>query len=322
MPDDKRVAVLGVGMHPWGKWGRNFVEYGLTAAARRPGRRRTLLERRPVRLRGRHHPQRLSRLRRRRHLRRRPSDGPAPGCRAAYAACASGAHGHRRGPGPDPGRPVRRGPRGRGRHHPQGFLRPGRRRTQGRPGLAPFPSARGHQPDLLRPLRPAADGALRRHRGRLRGGEGQERPCTGCPTPTPATARRSPPTRCWPHPWWPTRCACWRSAPPPTGARPWCWRAWTSPVVTPGRAASVTIPAVSTVTPRFPQTVIEMPNFATDSAVAVEAGIGPGVPPLHRPRRLRGGGHRPRGRRRGRGLRPLLRPRARLVRGHRPVQGG
>ncbi len=32
MADDKRVAVLGVGMHPWGKWGRNFVEYGLTAA--------------------------------------------------------------------------------------------------------------------------------------------------------------------------------------------------------------------------------------------------------------------------------------------------
>lgn len=32
MPDDKRVAVLGVGMHPWGKWGRNFVEYGLAAA--------------------------------------------------------------------------------------------------------------------------------------------------------------------------------------------------------------------------------------------------------------------------------------------------
>ncbi|MET8247887.1 lipid-transfer protein [Streptomyces sp. NPDC005202] len=27
------VAVLGAGMHPWGKWGRNFVEYG-TAAAR------------------------------------------------------------------------------------------------------------------------------------------------------------------------------------------------------------------------------------------------------------------------------------------------
>ncbi|MHB1519348.1 MAG: lipid-transfer protein [Acidimicrobiales bacterium] len=29
--DDRRVAVLGAGMHPWGKWGRNFVEYGLAA---------------------------------------------------------------------------------------------------------------------------------------------------------------------------------------------------------------------------------------------------------------------------------------------------
>lgn len=26
------VAVLGAGMHPWGKWGRSFVEYGTTAA--------------------------------------------------------------------------------------------------------------------------------------------------------------------------------------------------------------------------------------------------------------------------------------------------
>ena len=26
------VAVMGVGMHPWGKWGRNFVEYGVAAA--------------------------------------------------------------------------------------------------------------------------------------------------------------------------------------------------------------------------------------------------------------------------------------------------
>ncbi|HLM19399.1 MAG TPA: lipid-transfer protein [Acidimicrobiia bacterium] len=29
---DHDVAVLGVGMHPWGKWGRNFVEHGLVAA--------------------------------------------------------------------------------------------------------------------------------------------------------------------------------------------------------------------------------------------------------------------------------------------------
>jgi acetyl-CoA acetyltransferase len=26
------VAILGAGMHPWGKWGRNFVEYGVVAA--------------------------------------------------------------------------------------------------------------------------------------------------------------------------------------------------------------------------------------------------------------------------------------------------
>ena len=26
------IAVLGVGMHPWGKWGRSFVEYGVKAA--------------------------------------------------------------------------------------------------------------------------------------------------------------------------------------------------------------------------------------------------------------------------------------------------
>jgi acetyl-CoA acetyltransferase len=28
------VVVAGIGMHPWGKWGRNFVEYGVVAARR------------------------------------------------------------------------------------------------------------------------------------------------------------------------------------------------------------------------------------------------------------------------------------------------
>ena len=23
------VVILGAGMHPWGKWGKNFVEYGV-----------------------------------------------------------------------------------------------------------------------------------------------------------------------------------------------------------------------------------------------------------------------------------------------------
>ena len=30
--NDRDLVVLGAGMHPWGKWGKNFVEYGLVAA--------------------------------------------------------------------------------------------------------------------------------------------------------------------------------------------------------------------------------------------------------------------------------------------------
>ncbi len=29
---NKDIAIIGVGMHPWGKWGKNFVEYGVVAA--------------------------------------------------------------------------------------------------------------------------------------------------------------------------------------------------------------------------------------------------------------------------------------------------
>ncbi|MET0999739.1 MAG: lipid-transfer protein [Marmoricola sp.] len=32
MTNNRDVAVLGVGMHPWGKWGRHFVSYGVHAA--------------------------------------------------------------------------------------------------------------------------------------------------------------------------------------------------------------------------------------------------------------------------------------------------
>ncbi|MEU8135207.1 lipid-transfer protein [Streptodolium elevatio] len=32
MTREREVVVLGAGMHPWGKWGRNFVEYGIKAA--------------------------------------------------------------------------------------------------------------------------------------------------------------------------------------------------------------------------------------------------------------------------------------------------
>lgn len=32
MSSNQEIAVIGVGMHPWGKWGKNFVEYGIVAA--------------------------------------------------------------------------------------------------------------------------------------------------------------------------------------------------------------------------------------------------------------------------------------------------
>ena len=32
MSTNRDIAILGVGMHPWGKWGKNFVEYGVKAA--------------------------------------------------------------------------------------------------------------------------------------------------------------------------------------------------------------------------------------------------------------------------------------------------
>ncbi len=32
MSTNREIAILGAGMHPWGKWGRNFVEYGVHAA--------------------------------------------------------------------------------------------------------------------------------------------------------------------------------------------------------------------------------------------------------------------------------------------------
>ena len=32
MNGSRDIAIVGVGMHPWGKWGRNFVEYGVVAA--------------------------------------------------------------------------------------------------------------------------------------------------------------------------------------------------------------------------------------------------------------------------------------------------
>ena len=88
-----------------------------------------------------------------------------------------------------------------------------------------------------------------------------------------------------------------------------------------GTKAPARIAAISTVTPTYPNTVIEMPNFATDSSAGGEA-IRDDVPRLDRGQGVRGGRARSRRPRRRRGLRPLHRARARLVREHRAVQGG
>ena len=78
-----------------------------------------------------------------------------------------------------------------------------------------------------------------------------------------------------------------------------------------GVADPVRVRAVSTVTPTFPNTVIDMPDFSDRLASAVVARRAT-FKAVHRCRGVRGGRDRARGRQPGRGLRPLHRPRARL----------
>ena len=138
------------------------------------GLRRRLGGRRPDRRR-RDRAQRLRRVRRRRHLR--------PGARLERRArrhvvrrvrhwCAGPRHRAR----PHPRRAQRGGAGRRCGHHPQGLPRAQRGGAVGRPGLAALPAARDDQPRLLRALRAPPDGPVRRDAGRLRRGEGEERP--------------------------------------------------------------------------------------------------------------------------------------------------
>ena len=56
----------------------------------------------------------------------------------------------------------------------------------------------------------------------------------------------------------------------------------------------VRVAAISTVTPTFPNTAIEMPNFATDSAAGARPRPSAPFNDSIAARRVRGGGHRPR----------------------------
>ena len=106
----------------------------------------------------------------------------------------------------------------------------------------------------------------------------------------------------------------------PTGRPRWSSRAWSTRSHA-GTGEPVRVAAISTVTPSYPNTVIEMPAFATDSA-ARRCCADEHLPRLDRRGGVRAGRARSRRSRPRRGLRPLHRARARLVREHRPLQAG
>ena len=170
---DRDVAILGVGMHPWGKWGRDFTEYGMVAARaalddaglawrdiQYVAGADTIRNGYPGFIAGATFAQKLG----------------WTGVRvsSSYAACASGAQALHQARaqilagfcdvalviGADT--------------TPKGFFAPGRRRAQERPRLAALPPARRHQPGVLRALRAPAHGRVRRDHRRLRARQGEE----------------------------------------------------------------------------------------------------------------------------------------------------
>ncbi len=191
MSTEHEVAILGVGMHPWGKWGRNFVEYGIVAAQQALGDAGlgwddiefvagadTIRNGYPGYIAGATFSQALG----------------WKGNRVAscYAACASGAQAIN----------IARAQILAGfcdvalvigaDTTPEGVLRPRGRRPPRRSRLAALPPAGRHQPDLLRALRPSAHGGLRGHRRGLRPGPGQEQPprCHQPQRPVPQGVQR------------------------------------------------------------------------------------------------------------------------------------
>ncbi len=164
MADDKKVAVLGAGMHEWGKWGRPFVEYGLAAARdaltdaglgwrdmQFVSGADTIRNGYPGFVSGATFAQALG----------------WTGARVSsvYAACASGAVAIANARAQILAGLCDVALGGGRRHHAEGLLRSGRRRRpQERPRLAALPPDGRDQPDVLRSVRAASDGSLRRHR--------------------------------------------------------------------------------------------------------------------------------------------------------------
>ena len=283
------VAVLGVGMHPWGKWGRNFVEYGVAAAhdalptPASPGptcssspaptpcatatRATSPAPRSPRRW-----------------------AGPAPG-RVVLRRLRVGRDGHRGRPHAHPRRAVRRRPRRRRRHHPEGLPRPQRASARPTPtGCASAWSAPPTPPTSR--CTPAAAWTCTAPPGRLRQGEGEERhQRPGQPQrPVPQGGHGDEVLAC-PMVADPLRlldiCATSDGGAAVVLTSMEYAKRHGGTAGTPVRMAGV-----STVTPTYPNTIIDMPNFASDSAAGVappertfkesiahaayeEAGIGP-----------------------------------------------
>ena len=292
MSSSKEVAVLGVGMHPWGKWGRNFVEYGVHAAraaladaglewtdVQFVAGGDTMRNGYPGYVAGATFAQALG--------------WSGAQVASTYGACATGAQAI----------DVARARILAGLCDvalvvgadttPKGFF-------------APTGGERTTDPDWLRfrllgATNPIYFGLYARRRmelygatdARLRAGQGEEQP------PRLHQSERALPKKLYtieevlasPIVSDPLRLLEICATSDGGAAR----RAHQHGVRAQARdAARCAIAAVSTVTPRYPNTVIEMPNFATDSAVGV-AVPGRAVPRLDRARRLRAGGHRPRG---------------------------
>ncbi len=198
------IAILGVGMHPWGKWGHNFVQYGVAAArealadagvpwqdVKFVSGGATIRCGYPGYVAGATFAQALG--------------WQGAEVNTSYAACASGSQALAAARnkilsgacdvalvvGADT--------------TPKGFLAPAGGLSTGRSGLGAI-LPRHHQPDLLRAVRPAPHGSLRRYPGGFRRGQGQEL-AGGQQEPAGALSQmlyRSRMSRR--RPWSPTRC--------------------------------------------------------------------------------------------------------------------
>ena len=182
---------------------------------------------------------------------------------------------------------------------PKGFLAPNAGERWDDPDWLRFRLLGHDEPGVLRAVRAPPDGPLRRHRGGLRRGQGEERPArAGQPErPLPQGGRASTDVLASPVVSDPLHlldiCATSDGAAAVVLASAEYARRH-------GLASPVRVDAaISTVTPTFPNTVMDMPNISTDPQGRGSRGVEPErtfKESIAR-RGLRGGRHRSRGRR-------------------------